>query len=305
MLIVVISSLLLFFPSDVTHSSAIESKTITSTAVESNTITFAASESKSITSTATKSKTITSATANSFVWGRDGHAITADIAREHMTEKTLQEVTNLLRDMTLAEASVWMDVVRPQDAYAHTRDWHWVTIPGGETYEESEKNPNGDAVSALEEHINGLKSGSLDTTQRAEALKIVIHLVGDIHQPLHVGTGEDRGGNDVRLNYLGRDTNLHSLWDTQMIRSYQIAVGQWVTALNLPTPAEVEAWQKASVRDWAHESMTYREFMYDLPEDLTIGWDYRNRYFNIVEKRLLQAGVRMAGVLNDIFDPQP
>lgn len=246
--------------------------------------------------------TVTHSASSTVVWGRDGHAITAEIARRHMTEKTRSEVERILGGMSFAEASVWLDVVRPQEAYAHTRDWHWVTIPDGTTYEDSEKNPNGDVVWALEQHIEQLKNGDLSESETKEALLIVMHLVGDIHQPLHVGRGDDRGGNDVRITWFGRNTNLHSLWDTGMIVSYRLEVDQWVTAIDLATPAEVREWQSATVRDWAAESMSFRTQVYDVPEDLNPGWDYRNRYFHIVEKRLLQAGVRMAGVLNAIFD---
>ena len=238
---------------------------------------------------------------SSALWGRAGHFITGEVAAAHLTDTARAEVERVLGEQSIAEATVWMDQVRPTDAYRHTADWHWVTVPGDSTYAEARKNPNGDLIDALERKITALKTGELSTDEEREALRMVIHLVGDIHQPLHVGTGDDRGGNDVAVTYLGRETNLHRVWDTDMLVSWNDDYQHWAEAINHPSDALVAAWQRATVRRWAEESVSYRGVVYDLPEDKVIGWEYRNRALPIVEQRLLQAGVRMAGVLNDIY----
>jgi len=238
---------------------------------------------------------------SSALWGRAGHFITGEVAAAHLTDTARAEVERVLGEQSIAEATVWMDQVRPTDAYRHTADWHWVTVPGDSTYAEARKNPNGDLIDALERKITALKTGELSTDEEREALRMVIHLVGDIHQPLHVGTGDDRGGNDVAVTYLGRETNLHRVWDTDMLVSWNDDYQHWAAAINHPTEELVAAWQRATVRRWAEESVSYRGVVYDLPEDKVIGWEYRNRALPIVEQRLLQAGVRMAGVLNDIY----
>ena len=235
------------------------------------------------------------------MWGRVGHFITGEVAAAHLTDNARAEVERVLGGQSITEATVWMDQVRPTDAYRHTADWHWVTVPGDSTYAEVHKNPNGDLIDALERKITALKSGELSTDEEREALRMVIHLVGDIHQPLHVGTGDDRGGNDVAVTYLGRETNLHRVWDTDMLVSWNNDYQHWAEAINYPSDALVKEWQQATVRRWAEESVSYRGVVYDLPEDKVIGWEYRNRALPIVEQRLLQAGVRMAGVLNDIY----
>lgn len=241
---------------------------------------------------------------SSAMWGRVGHFITGEIAKDYMTETTRAEVARVLGDMSLVEATVWMDQVRPTDEYRHTADWHWVTVPDDSTYAEAHKNPNGDIIEALERKIDALKTGELSEEEERDALKMVIHMVGDIHTPLHVGTGEDRGGNDVDVTFMGQETNLHRVWDTGMIVSWNDDYQLWAQAINHPTDELVEQWQQATVRRWAEESRSYRDVIYDLPEDKVIGWEYRNRALPIAEKRLLQAGVRMAGVLNDIYDPE-
>jgi len=241
--------------------------------------------------------------AESALWGRTGHYITGEIAQAHLTERTKQIVEEILGTSTWEEATVWMDLVRRTPAYRHTSEWHWVTIPDGVSYEDSEKNPNGDVIEALERTIAQLKAGELEGEDKRDAVRVVIHLIGDMHQPLHVGRGDDRGGNDIRVVFLGRNTNLHSLWDTGMIESWGIGYQELAAGINLATPELISEWQSTDIRDWAMESVSYRDAVYNLPEDLVIGWEYRNKNFHIVEKRLLQAGVRIAGVLNAIFDP--
>lgn len=234
-------------------------------------------------------------------WGHIGHYVTGEIAEQYLTDKAAEEVKQILGNTTLAMATTWMDDIRSDSLYDYTSDWHWVTIPPGETYEEAEKNPNGDIIQALERKISQLKNGGLSEKEEREKLKMVIHMVGDIHQPLHVGTGEDRGGNDVQVQWMGENSNLHRVWDSDMINSYQLSFTELARKINHPADEQIEDWQQATVRDWAMESKSYRGQVYDLPADRRIGWEYRYQYFDIVEKRLLQAGIRLAGVLNDIY----
>lgn len=234
-------------------------------------------------------------------WGRTGHFITGQIAEYYMTPEAKAAVERILGETSLAVATVWMDEVRPREDYRHTADWHWVTIPDGMTYEEAEKNPNGDVIWALETQIEKLKQGGRTEEEELDALRFLIHTIGDMHQPLHVGNGTDRGGNDVRVTWNGRNSNLHRVWDTNMIESWNMTSTEMKEAINFITEETRERWLSTGVRDWAAESVSYRDDIYDLPEDAALGWEYRNRNFHIVEKRLLQAGVRMAGLLNEIY----
>lgn len=235
-------------------------------------------------------------------WGRVGHAITGAVAQQHLTDTARAEVERILGDRSIVDATTWMDRVRSTEEYAHTADWHWVTVPSDTTYDETTKNPNGDLIAELERMIAALHEGDLSPEVEREYLMMVIHMVGDVHQPLHVGTGTDRGGNDALVEWMGTSSNLHRVWDTDMIVSWNDDYAVWADAINHPTNAQVEDWQRATVRRWAEESMDYREAVYDLPADRRIGWTYRNERLPMVEKRLLQAGVRIAGVLNAIYD---
>lgn len=234
-------------------------------------------------------------------WGQIGHYVTGYIAEAHLDYQAKMEMERILGNESLAMASVWMDDIRSDNHYDYTSDWHWVTIPDGKTYDETEKNPNGDVIWALEKLISELKEGGLSESEESEKLKMVIHMVGDIHQPLHVGTGDDRGGNDVRVEWMGNSSNLHRVWDSDMIRSRELSYTELANEINHPTQEQIVEWQAATVREWARESKSYRHQVYDISRNNRLGYEYRYKNFDLVEKRLLQAGVRIAGVINEIY----
>jgi hypothetical protein len=152
----------------------------------------------------------------------------------------------------------------------------------------------------LERLISELKSSKLDEKKQIEYLKMIVHLVGDIHQPLHVGCCDDRGGNSVRVKWARTETNLHSVWDSNMIDETKLSYTELADALGEPDKATVAAWQKATVRDWARESMSYRKQVYAIGNG-NLGYMYSFKNLDTVETRLLQAGIRLAGVLNQVF----
>lgn len=238
---------------------------------------------------------------NNQKWGQIGHYVTGEIAEQHLTEIAKSRVYELLGNRSMALATVWMDDIRSDSSYDYTSTWHWVTIPDNSTYAEAEKNQDGDVIWALETLISELKEGNLGEREEAEKLMMVMHMIGDIHQPMHVGDGTDQGGNQVRLQWMGENSNLHRVWDSDIINSLQFSFTELARELNKATPGQVEEWQNSSVRDWAYESVTYRDQMYDLPDNMRIGYEYRYKNKKIVFHRLLQAGIRMAGVLNEIY----
>lgn len=233
-------------------------------------------------------------------WGQIGHYVTGEIAEQHLNDLAKVRVNHILGDRSIAISTVWMDDIRSDPKYDFDT-WHYVTIPDGEKYDKSVQPESGDIIWALETLIAELKEGNLSEEEEAEKLKLVMHMIGDIHMPLHVGNGEDRGGNDVRLQWFGENRNLHSVWDSGIIESIQMSYTELAEELNTVTPEQVNEWQNDSVREWAYESMEYRDEVYDLPDNMRIGYEYRYFKKDIVFKRLLQAGVRMAGVLNEIY----
>ena len=233
-------------------------------------------------------------------WGPTGHRATGLIAEQHLSSKTKKRIQELLGQESLAMASTWMDEIRSDSTYNFMSDWHWVTIESGQTYEQSKKNPNGDVIMTIERILAELKTHTMDKKREIEYVKILIHLVGDLHQPLHVGCCDDQGGNKTKVKWFRGDSNLHRVWDSDMIDDTKLSYTELALALGKPDKASVAMWQKTSVRDWAKESMTYRKQVYDIG-DGNLGYKYSYKYLGSAKDRLLQAGVRLAGLLNQIY----
>ncbi|HYF70142.1 MAG TPA: S1/P1 nuclease [Ohtaekwangia sp.] len=235
-----------------------------------------------------------------FGWGQTGHRVTGWVADKHLNKKAKKEIERILGGQSMAIASTWMDEVRSDSLYDYLADWHWVTIRDGETYEESVKNKNGDIIQAIERIVAELKSKKLSAKQETEWVKILIHLIGDIHQPLHVGGGNDRGGNDVKVMWFRVDSNLHRIWDSDMIDDTKLSYTELAESLEKPSDKKLKQWSASSVRDWAMESVDYRKSVYAYDKG-RLGYEYAYKQLPLLRTRLLQAGVRIAAVLNDIY----
>jgi len=236
----------------------------------------------------------------SYAWGPTGHRATALVAEKHLTKKAKKALEQLLGGQSLAMASTWMDDIRSDSTFDYMADWHWVTIQDGESYEQSTKNPNGDVIQTLERVIQELKSGKLSAADQAQRVKILIHLVGDLHMPLHVGGGADRGGNDIRVTWFRTDSNLHRVWDSDMIDDTRLSFTELAESLGKPDATAIQKLQSTGVRDWAKESMGYRAQVYEYG-DGRLGYKYSYKNLPTVRTRILEAGIRLAGILNEIY----
>ena len=234
-------------------------------------------------------------------WGLTGHRVVGQVAEIYLTKKASKEVKKILGTESLADVANWMDFVKSEPKYDFMYNWHFVTIPDGETYETSEKEPKGDVIWALNKSIGELKSDTLTLEEQQHALKSLVHLVGDIHQPLHVGNGMDKGGNDVKIKYFWQNSNLHRIWDSGMIDGQDLSYSEWVIRINHTDKAQVAKWQNDGINDWAMESMAMRPSVYDIGDQKNLTYRYDYDHIAQVDQRLLQAGIRLAGVLNDIF----
>lgn len=233
-------------------------------------------------------------------WGPTGHRVTGLIAEKHLTKKARAALQKIFNGQSLPMASTWMDEIRSDSAFDYMTDWHWVTIPAGQTYAETTRNPNGDLIQTLERVISELKSKKLGQAEQLERLRILVHLVGDLHQPLHVGNRDDRGGNSVKVMWFGSQSNLHRVWDSDMIDDTKLSYTELTDFLDRPGAQEIRQWKKASIHDWAKESQSYHAQLYDIG-DGRLGYRYSYVNLPVVRHRLLQAGIRIAGLLNEIY----
>lgn len=233
-------------------------------------------------------------------WGQTGHRAIGWVAENHLTSKAKKKLNDLLEGASLAMVGTWMDEVRSDKKYNYMSDWHWVTIPDGKTYAETEKNSHGDIVETIDRIMKELTSGRLSHDEEKERIKILVHLVGDIHQPLHVGTGKDKGGNDTKVKWFGNVSNLHRVWDSEMIDDTRLSYTELAQSLGRPSKGTLAKLQKASVNTWVRESMDLRTQVYALG-DGNLSYEYSYHNMDTIRKRLLEAGVRLAGLLNQIY----
>jgi len=238
----------------------------------------------------------------SFGWGQTGHRIVGLIAERHLSKKALKKIEKVLNNETIAEVSTFMDFIKADATYRHMSPWHYATIPEGKNYAEAGTPEEGDVIAAIQRLTSELRSKNFTDEDEAFALKCLVHLIGDIHQPLHVGNGEDRGGNDVKLQYFWEDSNLHRVWDTQIIEGQNYSYTEYVEWIDHASVEQLEQWSSLDVLDWANESKIHRKQCYNtISEDKKLSYRYNFENIELVNQRLLQAGIRLANVLNDIY----
>jgi len=240
-----------------------------------------------------------------LAWGPTGHRAVGRIAEHHLSAAAARGVAAILGSETLAEVATWPDEIRSDPSWNRAKPWHYISIDDGETYETTAKSPDGDVVEAIDRFSKVLKDPQADPTSKIQALKFLVHFVGDIHQPLHVGRRADQGGNSIRVSWFGENTNLHSVWDEKILEAEKLSFSEVAEFIDHPTLEEVRTWQAATVTDWATESAAVRQQVYAIG-DGKLSYTYQYVNIPLVKRRLVQAGVRLAGLLNSIFvEPGP
>ncbi len=240
-------------------------------------------------------------------WGNVGHRTIATIAQNHLTANARAGIRKLIGDTSLADVSNWADEVRSANpAFASTAPWHYINLSLGYNYQQftdavkNAKAPN--VYTALQKCEADLKSDTTTARYRAIALKFIVHLVGDAHQPMHVSRAEDQGGNLISVTFNGNPTNLHSLWDSGLLRQHPMTVDMLVDDYDKATPEQIARWQSDDTMKWLYESYLISEQIYvDAAKNPRFTDNYYRTAIPIVQKRILQGGIRLAGVLNNIY----
>ena len=232
------------------------------------------------------------------VWGRVGHQVIGEIATQNLSPIAINQINKILNGQSLALVSTWADEMRSNPKFKKYAPWHYVNMPLDENYHESNKNPKGDIIQAINKCIEVLKEKNSTQEMKSFHLKYLVHLIGDIHQPLHVGRFEDRGGNDIKLNFLGNNSNLHSVWDTRIIEYF--TVDYKILANELMGKKKVQV--SLNPIDWTNESKQEVKKIYSKIIGVeTISLDYVNKNFPLIKNQLHKAGLTLANILNNIF----
>lgn len=234
-----------------------------------------------------------------FAWGKTGHRIVGKVAEQYITKNAKIQIKRILGHSDLSRVSTWADEIKSDPNWKHAWDWHFCTIPDGEDYSPGEH--KGKAIEKMNDFISTLKNKKSSKIDKQIALKFMIHLVGDLHQPLHVGNGDDKGGNDIKVSWFGEKTNLHSIWDTKLIQHQTLSFNEYANYLLLDIDySDIRKWQGDPLMTYINESKSIRDQCYDYTGD-NLKWEYFYKNKTLLEQRLLQAGVRLSGELNRIF----
>jgi hypothetical protein len=239
-------------------------------------------------------------------WGGEGHRVAAAITADRLCGPAAAQVERLLAGMTLAEASTWPDQIRNTAEWAHTREWHYLNVGDDEAIGAViEGAPGrGRLLSAIRLNLALLADESAAPQARREALGFVVHLVGDLHQPLHIGRSEDRGGNTVTVSFEGEQVNLHRLWDSGLLRSAGLRPDDYRRTLEPLVRLGADEWVRGTLEGWAAESRDLRPWVYDFDPRRRIphiSKRYAETGRQLTALRLAQAGVRTAAVLNGLW----
>jgi hypothetical protein len=239
-------------------------------------------------------------------WGTLGHQTVARIAENHLSPKARQAVHVLLGKETLADVSNWADEIRPLPEYKYAAPLHYINVPSGLDYNAFSKAVTSQQTDNIYTAIMQCKKKLLDKTvtreQKTEALKFLVHFVGDAHQPMHVSRAEDKGGNTIQVQFDGKGTNLHALWDSKLIEHQAFDLEKMLKNYDQAGNKEIAAWQHDEVLKWLFESYQICDTLYaETAKENKLTEDYYTAHIPIVEKRIDKSGIRLAGLLNEIF----
>jgi nuclease S1 len=241
-------------------------------------------------------------------WGRIGHHVASMMAEERLSPHTLAAVHDLLGPgVSLADVSTWADEQRDIPG---SGPWHYVNVPITDSrYDSKYCQTGGCVVSKVEDFKRVLQDPKAGKAEKQQALKFLVHFIEDLHQPLHVGDTGSRGGNQIQVRFYNAGSNLHRVWDSQIMERHTADERVWLWDLNGVTNPKLAAeWSKGIPEDWATDTLQVARKAYSLPgiqnviqSGTTLGDDYQRMALPIIQRQLAKAGIRVAYTLNEIF----
>lgn len=243
----------------------------------------------------------------SMAWGMLGHRIVGEIADQYLTPKARKEIKAILGNETIAMASNWADFIKSDTAYRYINSWHYINFEKGLTLTQMQevlkKDTAVDAYTRLNFLSKELKNKNLTKDKKVMYLKLLIHIAEDLSQPLHVSPVGSTGGNDIKVNWFSQSTNLHSLWDTHLIEQQELSYTEYTKAINFPTIAQKNKYMHQPMAEWLFDSYTIATKLHEDIKTIQprLGYEYNYKYLSTLNDQLLKGGLRLAGLLNQIF----
>ena len=240
-----------------------------------------------------------------MAWGTNGHRISGQIAENHLSAKARAAIKAILGNESIAMASNFGDFIKSDPHYKSFDPWHYIDLEHIHSYNELTGYIKRDTTTNLYSRIvflsGELKKKSTTKANKVLYLKMLIHLVEDLHQPLHT-TGHESGGNGIKLKWFNEETNLHTIWDSKLINFQELSYTEYVRSIDFATKAEIRKWQSTPVTNWLYESNVLAEKITgEAKSGETLSYNYNFKYKYTLNQQLLKGGVRLAGLLNQIF----
>ncbi len=274
---------------------------------------------------------------DAHAWAQNGHRVIGEIAERHLEPDVLNRIHALLEGRGLAEIGTWADDIRSFPRWDCAQPFHYVTIEPGARYPDQGV-PEGDAIEAVVYYADLLADRDAPLPVRRGALKFLVHFIGDLHQPLHVGRGCDRGGNQIKVEWFGETVSFHNVWDEKLIESENLSFTELTDFIDVASDQEIAAYQDSTPLDWAREAQELLDAAYtcDVPGDrcpcfcgdcddglssfggclerqctlmaagpVRMAYGYKSRNLPVLRTQLVKGGARLAGMLGWIFSDQP
>ena len=227
------------------------------------------------------------------IWSKTGHRTVGHIAQQHLTGKAKRAIADLLSGHDLAFVANFADEIKADRSFSKFSAWHYVNFPADKDYTEVEPSPYGDVVMGIQKCIEIVKSASSTRADKVFYLKMLVHLVGDLHQPMHVGRLEDRGGNDLQVQWFDKGTNLHRLWDSDLINSFGMSCTELAATMPKMSRKRIKQLQAGTVYDWVEESQDLATELYDSVEvGEKLGYQYSYKYNDLLLQQLHLGGLQ-------------
>jgi hypothetical protein len=237
-------------------------------------------------------------------WGAGGHRTIGEMSESLLTKRAKQKVWSIFGNSSIAMMSIWGDFVRSDSAYNYTYSWHYTNVDGGLTREafdtlivKQNSGQNVYQVMALTAH---LKQNPNDTNM----LKMLVHVVQDMHCPMHLGRAEDSGGNRIPITWFERTINLHSLWDDVFVDFQKLSYTEYANHLQRVYPLRklVFDGNNTAILDWAWETYQTTEIVYASKDYTAKPYIYNFKYVSLLERRLVTTAEHLAAILNYIYN---
>jgi len=234
-----------------------------------------------------------------YAWGKKGHQMVAELGFSMLDANTQKTIQKYLGNITVADAGTWMDDMRNNPDYAYLKPWHFTNIEKGDDYKPAKK---GDVVSALNNAIDALGNrGHLTDAEIQLHILTLFHLTGDIAQPLHVGYGSDMGGNSVDVTYVSKPSNLHKVWDSEIIEGEHITLKDCQDVYKAMTDEQADAIRKVTDPEaWMEHSRKLLPRVYNYSDE-KIDAAYISKNKIVIKRQIVYAGIRLAATLEALF----